>query len=109
MDKNDKELYAFKLCSAAAYQPYVARTNPEAADETTEQEQLLKFQVYVMAGLRNLALNFITSNRLGHTAKRKTIVSSQLSCQGSCHVRNCVSKLYQHTILFVQFLQVLFL
>lgn len=36
--KNEKELYAFKFCSAAAYQRYVARTNSEEAtgNETVE-------------------------------------------------------------------------
>lgn len=39
--KNEKELYAFKFCSAAAYQRYVARTNseeanPEEPNETAE-------------------------------------------------------------------------
>ena len=36
--KNEKELYAFKFCSAAAYQRYVARTNSEDSEEATGNE-----------------------------------------------------------------------
>ena len=36
--KNEKELYAFKFCSAAAYQRYVARTNPEEANPEEPNE-----------------------------------------------------------------------
>ena len=41
MGKNEKELYAFKFCSAAAYQRYVARTNSEEAnpEEPNETEE----------------------------------------------------------------------
>ena len=37
--KNDRDLYAFKFCSAQAYADYSARTAPKASAAESESEQ----------------------------------------------------------------------